>query len=135
MMKSFFNQSDRIDTFEVVTLRVSTMRNVAEYEIVMKDGKAEVSRYSIRFTHSEDERVLEKRVEVDEAYALKLLNDCGVLAWDGFHGSHPRGVTDGTMFNLHATVNGGKKIYATGSQNFPRHYRDLTDGLYEILNN
>lgn len=135
MMKSIFKQSDRIENLEVVTLRVSTMRNVAEYEIVMKDGKAEVSRYSIRFTHSEDERVLEKRVEVDETYALKLLNDCGVLSWDGFHGSHPRGVTDGTMFNLHATVNGGKKIYATGSQNFPRHYRDLTDGLYEILNN
>ena len=135
MMKNIFKQSDRIATFEVVTLRVSTMRFVAEYEIVMKDGKAEVSYYSIRFTQSEDERVLEKRVAVDEAEALKLLNDCGVLSWDGFHGAHPRGVTDGTMFNLHATVNGGKRIYATGSENFPRHYRDLTDGLYEILNN
>ena len=135
MMKNIFKQSDRIATFEVVTLRVSTMRYVAEYEIVMKDGKAEVSRYSIRFTQSEDERVLEKRVTVDEAYALKLLNDCGVLSWDGFHGAHPRGVADGTMFNLRATVNGGTRIYATGSENFPRHYRDLTDGLYEILHN
>lgn len=133
MMKSIFKQSDRIENFEVVTLRVSTMRNVSEYEMLMKDGKAEVSCYSIRFTQSKDERVLEKRVSVDEAEALKLLNDCGVLSWDGFHGAHPRGVTDGTMFNLHATVNGGKKIYATGSQNFPRHYRDLTDGLYDLF--
>lgn len=133
MMKSIFKQSDRIENFEVVTLRVSAMRNVSEYEIVMKDGKAEVSYFSIRFTQSKDERVLEKRVSVDEAEALKLLNDCGVLSWDGFHGAHPRGVTDGTMFNLHATVNGGKKIYATGSQNFPRHYRDLTDGLYDLF--
>lgn len=133
MMKSIFKQSDRIENFEVVTLRVSTMRNVSEYEMLMKDGKAEVSCYSIRFTQSKDERVLEKRVAVDEAEALKLLNDCGVLSWDGFHGAHPRGVTDGTMFNLHATVNGGKKIYATGSQNFPRHYRDLTDGLYDLF--
>ena len=135
MMKSIFKQSDRIENIEVVTLRVSTMRNVAEYVIVMKDGKAEVSYYSTRFTQSKDERVLEKRVAVDEAEALKLLNDCGVLSWDGFHGAHPRGVTDGTMFNLRATVNGGERIYATGSENFPRHYRDLTDGLYEILNN
>lgn len=90
MMKSIVNQSDRIDTFEVVTLRVSTMRYVAEYEIAMKDGKAAVSYYSIRFTQSEDERVLEKRVAVDEAEALKLLNDCDVLSWDGFHGTHPR---------------------------------------------
>ena len=133
MMKSIFKQSDRIENFEVVTLRVSTMRNVSEYEMLMKDGKAEVSYFSIRFTQSKDERVLEKRVSVDEAEALKLLNDCGVLSWDGFHGAHPRGVTDGTMFNLHATVNGGKKIYATGSQNFPRHYRDLTDGLYDLF--
>lgn len=133
MMKSIFKQSDRIENFEVVTLRVSTMRNVSEYEMLMKDGKAEVSCYSIRFTQSKDERDLEKRVSVDEAEALKLLNDCGVLSWDGFHGAHPRGVTDGTMFNLHATVNGEKKIYATGSQNFPRHYRDLTDGLYDLF--
>lgn len=133
MMKSIFKQSDRIENFEVVTLRVSKMRNVSEYEMLMKDGKAEVSCYSIRFTQSKDERVLEKRVSVDEAEALKLLNDCGVLSWDGFHGVHPRGVTDGTMFNLHATVNGGKKIYATGSQNFPRHYRDLMDGLYDLF--
>lgn len=133
MMKSIFKQSDRIENFEVVTFRVSTMRNVVEYEMLMKDGKAEVSYFSIRFTQSKDERVLEKRVSVDEAEALKLLNDCGVLSWDGFHGAHPRGVTDGTMFNLHATVNGGKKIYATGSQNFPRHYRDLTDGLYDLF--
>lgn len=133
MMKSIFKQSDRIENFEVVTLRVSTMRNVSEYEMLMKDGKAEVSCYSIRFTQSKDERVLEKRVSVDEAEALKLLNDCGFLSWDGFHGDHPRGVTDGTMFNLHATVNGGKTIYATGSQNFPRHYRDLTDGLYDLF--
>ena len=105
MMKSIFKQSDRIENFEVVTLRVSTMRNVSEYEIVMKDGKAEVSCYSIRFTQSKDERVLEKRVAVDEAEALKLLNDCGVLSWDGFH----------------------------GAQNFPRHYRDLTDGLYDLF--
>jgi len=30
MMKSIFSQSHRIEKFEVVTLRVSTMRNVAE---------------------------------------------------------------------------------------------------------
>jgi hypothetical protein len=39
------------------------------------------------------------------------------------------------MFDFSATVNGGVEISARGSQNFPRHYRDFTDGLYGFLNN
>ena len=38
------------------------------------------------------------------------------------------------MFSLNAVVNGGKIIRAEGSQNFPKHYRNFTDGLYEMLN-
>lgn len=125
----------KIESFEIVTLRISGMRHVTEYEIVMKDGKAEVSRYEIRFTQGKNvERVLEKSVVCGEEKALKLLNDCKLLSWNGFHGEHPRGVKDGTTFTLKATVNGDKQIYANGSQNFPRHYRDFTDGLYDILN-
>ena len=64
---------------------------------------------------------------------LKLLNDCGISTWNGFHGKHPRGVKDGTMFNFKAKINGDTEITADGSQNFPKHYRDLTDGLYKLL--
>ena len=65
--------------------------------------------------------------------ALQLLNDCRLLAWDGFYGPHPKHVLDGTMFRLTATVNGDQTIRANGSQNFPKHYRDFTDGLYALL--
>lgn len=132
-MKSFFNSSDRINTFDMITLRMSGMRFVTEHEIVMRDGKAEVSLYGIRYGQNKDERILEERTVCDQSIVLELLNDCGLLSWDGFHGSHPKCVKDGIMFTLKATVNDGKTIYATGSENFPKHFRDFTDGLYKLL--
>lgn len=132
-MKSFFNSSDRINTFDMITLRMSGMRFVTEHEIVMRDGKAEVSLYGIRYGQNKDERILEERTVCDQSLVLELLNDCGLLSWDGFHGSHPKCVKDGIMFTLKATVNDGKTIYATGSENFPKHFRVFTDGLYKLL--
>ena len=109
-------ESDKtIISFDIVTLRESGMRCTAEYEIVVKDGKAEVE------------------CSIDDV--LKLFNDCRLLSWNGFDGPHPRGVCDGIMFTFKASVNDGKKIYASGSQNFPRHYRDFTNGLYNLLAN
>ena len=139
-MKNFFKalfckegggaaKEKRINSFEVVTLHTSGMRHISEREIVMKDGAAEVSMYGIGHGH---ERILQKRAVCSEKEALKLLNDCKLLSWDGFYGKHPKGIKDGTMFRLKATVNGGVTISANGSQNFPRHYRDFTDGLYQM---
>ena len=126
---------DRIKSFEIVTLRTSGMRYVCEYEIVMKDCKAEVSLYDLRFSQDHDDsRVLRKRAECDTKKVLTLLNDCDLLSWNGFHGKHPKGVLDGTMFTLNASVNDGTRIYADGSQNFPKKFRLFTDALYEILN-
>ncbi|MBQ7542126.1 MAG: hypothetical protein IJT44_07545 [Clostridia bacterium] len=122
-----------IVSFEIVTLHTSGMRYTGETEIVMKDGKAEVSQYGIRYSQNKDRRVLEKRAVCDEPKVLKLLNDCKLLSWDGFNGPHPKHVLDGTMFTLNAIVNGNQKIHASGSQSFPKHYRDFTDGLYNIF--
>lgn len=123
-----------IDSFEIVTLHESAMRYTIEYEVVIKDGEAEVSQYWIRYVKDEDKRQLEKRTVCSVETVLKLFNNCKLLSWDGFDGPHPKGVLDGIMFTLKATVNGNKKIYATGSQNFPKHYREFKDGLYDILN-
>ena len=129
-------ESDKtIISFDIVTLRESGMRCTAEYEIVVKDGKAEVSQYSIRYSKDKDQRILKKRAECSIDDVLKLFNDCRLLSWNGFDGPHPRGVCDGIMTTFKASVNDGKKIYASGSQNFPRHYRDFTNGLYNLLAN
>ena len=123
----------KIDSFETVTLRESGMRCTTEYEIVRKGDAAEVSEYSIRYDGSVDRRVLEARAECPLGDALMILNDCKIGLWDGFHGKHPKHVKDGIMFSLNATVNGDRKIRAEGSENFPKHFRELRDGLHAIL--
>ena len=130
----FIKKAAKAESFEIITLHESGMRFTSEYEIVNKDGKAEVTQYQIRYSEGKDERVVDKQAVCETDEMLKLLNDCGITSWDGFHGKHPRGVKDGIMFRFKATVNGNTEIYADGSQNFPKHYRDFTDGLYKILN-
>jgi len=124
---------NKIKSFETVTLYTCGMRHVSEHEIVSKDGKAEVSLYAVEHSGGEKKLRLIKRAVCDEAAALKILNDCRLLSWDGFYGSHPKGVLDGTMFRMNAKVNGGREIYASGSQNFPRHFWDLSDWLNNVL--
>lgn len=126
--------SEKITSFEIVTLHTSGMRFVSEYEIIMKETEAEVSEYSIRYSGQKDEKILVKRAMYSKENILRLMNNCNILSWDGFHGKHPKGVKDGTMFSFKAVVNDGKIIKADGSQNFPRHYRDFTDEIYNILN-
>lgn len=124
---------DRIESFESVLLHTSGMRGSVDYEIVDRDGCAEVTEYQIRYGGDEPERVPSRKASRSVEEVLELLNDCGVLRWDGFLGPHPKGVLDGVMFTFKATVNGGRTLYASGSQNFPRHYREFTDGLYGFL--
>ena len=109
------------------------MRGATEREIVMRGSEAEVTEYTIRYDKGQDVRVPQAQAVCSAQQMVQLLNDCHMLAWDGFHGAHPKHVLDGTMFRLNATVNGGRTIHADGSQNFPKHYRDFTDGLYALL--
>ena len=124
-----------IDSIDLVTLSTRGMRCADDYEIVKKDNAAEVSQYRISYKEAKEERVLIRRATVSENDILQLLNDCNILSWNGFHGKHPRGVKDGIMFSFSATVNDGKMIKADGSQNFPKHYRDFTQALHDILSN
>ncbi len=127
--------SEKIESFDIVTLRLSGMRFTTEYEIVMKGEDAEVTEYKIRYgkDKDKDKRVPEKKAVCNVDRVLKLLNDCELASWDGFVGNHPKGVKDGIMFSLKATVNGSKKISAHGSENFPKHFREFRDGLNALL--
>ena len=129
-MKRFSN----IESIEKLTLRESGMRFTSEHELKMRENDVEVSRYEIRYTQHRDERILIKRSLISNEAVLKLLNDCKIMKWDGFSGAHPRLVKDGIMFSLTAVVNDGKVIRAEGSQNFPKRYREFTDGLNGLLN-
>ena len=123
-----------IESFETVTLRESGMRGITEEEITIEDGEAKVASYIIRWDGSQEVRSPQKTSVVPVNEVLDLLNKCRIGSWDGFDGPHPKGVLDGIMFRFNANVNGGKHISARGSQNFPKNYRDFTDGLYRFLN-
>ena len=127
------NAQAKIETFSTVTLRESGMRGSAEYEIVMNDDKAEISFYWIKYDQGKECRELDKRAVCSKDTVIKLLNDCDILSWNGFVGNHPKGVLDGTMFTFSADVDRDKKIYAHGSENFPKHYREFVNALSDFL--
>lgn len=132
-LKALFSRPavKEIKTVEMLHLRINTMRSSVEYEI--KGGPRPVlSLYRLGYGDREA-AALEKSVTCDQATPADLLNACGVCRWDGFHGKHPRHVSDGTAFRFHATVNGGVDIRADGSQNFPKGYRELVRALDDLL--
>lgn len=125
--------AQEITSVELISLSESGMRGTRGYEILMKDGQTEITEYSIRYSNGEKQRVVEEQVLCGEQELLKLLNDCEIISWNGFHGEHPKDVLDGIMFTFEAHVNGDLIIKADGSQNFPKHYRELTNGIYEMM--
>lgn len=124
---------ESITSFERVKLRVSGMRLTEVYEIICHGDNAQLSLYWLKYETQKDCYDLQQRVTVPAIEVIDLLNKCAILKWDGFSGKNPRGVLDGTMFGFSATVNGGRKVRANGSNNFPRRYRDFTDELYRML--
>lgn len=124
-------KSEPIESFEHITIRIMGMRQTIEYEVLMKDRSVEVSRYGIRYEDGKDKRIVELKNTCEKERILKLMNECDLLSWDGFKGEHPKGVLDGTMFNMDAIIN-SKKIHASGSENFPKHYHEFTNELFQI---
>ena len=127
-----FFQKKNITSFETIYLRISGMRYMQEFEVVNKDGSCEMLFYENGY--SNEERFPQERIRCSEEEILQLLNTCKIFRWNGFFGKHPRNVRDGEMFLFTAVVNDGEKIRAEGSENFPKHYSELKNGLWELLN-
>ncbi len=122
-----------VASMESMTLTLQGMRFTNVYEIVNKDGKTEIGRFRKRYAQGKDTLELEASAVCDTADFIDLLNACGVLCWDGFHGKHPKNVKDGIMFDFSAIVNGGQKIQADGSENFPEGYHTFVRELDKML--
>ena len=121
---------ETITSFSEIKLRLSGMRVTEQYEILLSGDKAEVSLYFLSYENREEKYNLQKRATVSESEMLDILNQCGVLKWNGFSGKNPPHVLDGVMFRFTAVVNDGRKIVADGSNNFPKHYRDIKLRFY-----
>jgi len=122
-----------ITAMKTMTLTLQGMRFCNVYEITNEDGKAELRRYRKGYSNGADTLDLEASAVCDMTDFLELMNTCGVIGWDGFHGKHPKNVMDGIMFDFRATVNDGQEIHAHGSENFPKGYHEFVRELNQIL--
>lgn len=122
-----------VASVESMTITQRGMRGGHVYEITETDGITELRLYREVYSGGENSLALEKSVVCDPAALIEMMNTCGVLRWDGFHGKHPKNVSDGIMFTFTASVNGGQVINADGSANFPKGYRDFMNYLDGLL--
>lgn len=99
----------------------------------MKEGKTEITEYWIYYTSGKNERRPKRIAVCSEEEMLRLLNECEVMKWDGFHGKHPIGVKDGEMLSFTAIVNDGQTVKAEGSENFPKHFREFRNNIFKML--
>ena len=127
------NSSESVTDFERLNLRISGMCITDEYELLSSGEQTEVSYYNVFYGGEQDRKVLKKRTVCDTSAVIDTLNKFNFIEWNGFYGKHPEGVLDGRMFNLTATINGGKGLYASGSENFPENFYEFEQWLYETL--
>ncbi len=122
----------KVESFETFNLRISAMRHAHLFEAVCEGPEVYITVYN-PYASKDDERYLVCKTKRDTGSFIDLLNECELMRWDGFQGKHPLGVKDGTMFSMDAVVNGGRRISADGSENFPKGYKMLEKALYDIL--
>ena len=70
-----FGNKKKVESFDVVTLWLGGMRQTVEWELVMKDGRAEVTLYRIVYGQGKERREPVRRAACDANEALRLLND------------------------------------------------------------
>ncbi len=124
-------EKKRIDSFEKITINITQMRSSHIFEAVCEGPKTAIIVYDVFGPSGKDVPIC--RTKMDTESFMELMNECCVLEWDGFRGDHPPDILDGTMFSMKAVVNGGRKIYADGSENFPEGYRRFEKALFNIL--
>lgn len=130
----FLNKKRNNDIISVqeFALKIIGMRVTYMYKTVYEGSELRLGRYRELFD-GEVRYELEKSVPCTNAWLAELMNNCNVPKWDGFHGKHPKHVSDGTMFSFSATVNNDRTIRADGSENFPKGYRELLLALDEMI--
>ena len=124
-----------VTSVEAMTLTLHGMRGSYVYKFEREDDTTEVRRYRVVYSGEEDELALEARVPCSMQTLTELMNTCDIPRWNGFHGKHPKNVSDGIMFDFTAEINGGLTIRADGSANYPKGYSEFVRALDEMLAN
>ena len=125
--------------FQRITLSENgMMASTREYEVIRTANGARVSLYDGPWNYHEGtkrEACLQARKEGDASFYNELarkFEELGLASWDGFSKS-AYGVLDGTTFSFEAEMGDGKKIFACGSNAFPKNYGAFTDYLWNLV--
>ena len=79
-----------------------------------------------------EEKYIVHAIDGDQQFyeeVCQLMTTCNINKWDGFHGENPPGLLDGSTMSFDAKLCDGTTIHAHGSNNFPKGYGTLEDGL------
>ena len=125
--------NEQITDFTKIELTMNGMRGSEIYELICEGESANITLYELRYDRNGDRRIPLASAQTGTADIINLLNECKVIKWDKFCGANPRGVRDGWQFIFTAEVNGGRRLYASGSNNFPKHFRDFTNALNDMI--
>lgn len=126
-------ESEAVTSVQGMTLTLRGMRGGSVYKIVNVSDGTELHLYREIYNGEQTLLELERSTSCDAHAMVELMNTCGVLRWDGFHGTHPKNVQDGIMFNFAATVNGDRTVTADGSANYPKGYHEFVRALNMML--
>lgn len=127
------NKSNKpVSDFERIDIRETGMRLTCDYEYVNLGEETEITLYYFNYADGSEKRVPQKSVRLETKAFIEKLNEVELASWDGFHGKHPKHVSDGKMFSLTASIN-GEQIKADGSENFPKNYKDFMRWSNELL--
>ena len=121
----------KVESFSEIALSITYMGGREELKAICKGACTEVTFRNVYPEPNEPPEPLSETT-CDTGTIIELLNGCGIMKWDGFHGKQPRYMVDGEMFTFEATVNDGDKIHASGSNNFPKGFWELRNGLRKI---
>lgn len=125
--------SKTIASVDMMSLTLRGMRGSTVYKFETEYVSPKLCRYREKYSGTEDSLELEKSITFPYEEMIGLMSACKVFKWDGFHGKHPKNVSDGIMFCFEAEINGGQTIRADGSANFPKGYYEFVRTLDEML--
>lgn len=121
--------------FQFISLTENNCSAIEEvFEIEKTESGVKLSKIYLNI--SNDERQVVREINGDKTLLRNIqekLGDYGVEKWDGFHGANPPDILDGSSMSFNCTMSDGRKLSASGSNNFPKNYGAVRSYFYDLL--
>lgn len=155
LQKHFSNNKNGKDTDTESSFRNPNGQNPSVLHFLLSENHCTAENTCLEGTVTEQETVLEEFLsntvwegseekEIRKSLGKKtgnaelseqinrLFSDCRIADWNGFQGTNPD-VMDGSSMTFSAAFADGTGVFASGTNHFPKHYREFKDGLRELM--